>query len=147
MNRIIYGQDERLIPWAERVIGVTFRSDATAIGVEDSEGTIKAVVVYDGFGECDCNMHVASDGQGRWLNREALVHFFSYPFIQCGFRRVNGLVPAKNVRALSFDLNLGFVIEGKLKDALPDDDLYILGMTRDKGLALISKYAKGNRNG
>lgn len=144
---MVYGQDERLIPWAERIVGVKFRNDATSIGIENSRGEIQGVVVYDGFGECDCNMHVASDGKGRWLSREALVHFFSYPFIQCGFRRVNALVPAKNKHALTFDLKLGFVMEGRLKDALPDDDLFILGMTRDMGLALINRYAKGQRNG
>ncbi|WP_369674540.1 hypothetical protein, partial [Enterococcus faecium] len=54
------------------------------------------------------------------------------PFVQWNLRRVTGLVPAKNADALRFDLHLGFEREGYLKHALPDDDLIVLGMTRER---------------
>lgn len=129
MRNIIYDDDSRLIGWAREVIGCQFRGDAKAIGLE-SDGRLVAVTVFDGFSECDCNMHVASDGSGHWLGKDFLTCSFAYPFVQLKLRRVTGLVPAKNVTALRFDLHLGFKHEGICRDALPDDDIIILGMLR-----------------
>lgn len=127
---LVYGENERLISWAsERVGGIQFRPDAVAIGSE-RDGELVAVVVYDSFSEADCNMHIASDGTGMWMTKELLVSAFAYPFVQCGLRRVTGLVPAKNHTALKFDLHIGFEIEGHCRNALPDDDIIILGMTK-----------------
>lgn len=130
-TRLIYGQEDRLLPWACTRIGIpAFRRDAYSLGLE-RDGEIVAVVVFDCFSETDCNMHIASDGTGRWLNKELLLAAFSYPFGQLGLRRVTGLVPAKNEAALRFDENLGFVREGYHKHALLDDDMISLGMLRE----------------
>ena len=147
MKHVVYGQNHKFLYWAEDVIGLEFRSDAETIGLEDDDGNILAATVFDGFSKCDCNMHIASNGTGRWLTREFLVRSFAYPFLQLGMRRVTGLVPANNERALKFDLRLGFQIEGQLKDALPDQDIILLGMTRDTGLRLIQKYRQGALHG
>lgn len=145
MRTLVYNDDERLIAWAQKRIGSTFRSDARAIGLardsdigdpkdpdRDSQGRlIVGSVVYDGFSSTDCNMHVASNGSGSWLNRAFLAASFAYPFVQCGLQRVTGLVPASNRRALLFDLNLGFRIEGLCREAMPNgEDLYVLGMLK-----------------
>lgn len=131
MFRVIYDQDELLLPWAARRIEVdAFRADAKAIG-QERDGEIVAVVVYDGFTNVDCNMHIASDGSKRWLTRELLVRAFAYPFIQLGMRRVTGLVPADNEEALKFDLHLGFQLEGRCQEATPDGrDVIVLGMLK-----------------
>jgi len=127
---LIYGHDHMLLPWAAERIGIgRFRDDARAIGVGDGDN-IRGVVVYDTFSSADCNMHVASDGSGRWLTREFLCHAFSYPFIQLRLRRVTAMVPAKNLHALRFDEKLGFVREGYHPHGMPDDDLISLGMLR-----------------
>lgn len=128
--KLIYDQQERLLAWAEGKIGVSsFREAAKAIGLE-RDGELAAVVVYDGFSACDCNMHIASDGTRRWMNRALLAAAFAYPFVQLGLRRVTGLVPAKNVEALAFDQKLGFRLEGVCREALPDDDVVILGLLK-----------------
>ena len=130
-TRLIYGHEDRFLPWAAARIGIPgFRRDAYCIGLE-REGELVAVVVFDCFSDCDCNMHVASDGTGHWLNRMFLLASFSYPFGQLGLRRVTGMVPARNDAALKFDQNLGFVREGYHKNALPDDDIISLGMLRE----------------
>lgn len=147
MHSIVYGQNHRFVYWAEDVIGLEFRSDAESIGLADEAGKIRAAVVFDNFSKCDVNMHVASDGSRAWLNREYIVRCFAYPFVQLGMRRVTGLVPANNADALRFDLRLGFEIEGRLRDALPDQDIILLGMTRDVGLDVIQKYSKGASHG
>ena len=129
MGEIVY-DDESMIHWAIEKIGFEPRPDVRAIGWREN-GSLRAVTLYDGFSECDCNMHIASDGSGNWLRRAFLVASFMHPFVQWRLRRVTGLVPAKNKDALRFDLHLGFKQEGYLQHALPDDDLYLLGMLRE----------------
>jgi RimJ/RimL family protein N-acetyltransferase len=130
MATLIYGEEDRLLTWAQERIGVVFRRDAYTMGLE-RDGQIVAVVVFDTFSAVDCHMHIASDGTAAWMNKQLLVSAFAYPFMQLNLRRVTGMVPAKNVAALKFDEHLGFVREGFHPDACPDDDLISLGMTKE----------------
>lgn len=131
MARLIYGEEDRLLPWAQERIGVSFRRDAYTIGLRKN-GKVVAVVVFDNFSECDCNMHIASDGTRAWMNKSLLVSAFAYPFLQLRFNRVTGLVPAHNEAALAFDEHLGFVREGYHPKAGPEGgDLISLGMLRE----------------
>lgn len=141
VNGFIYGEDKRLLEWASEVIHFTPRSDARAIGWQE-HGTLRAVTIYDGFSECDCNMHIASDGTGNWLRRAFLKASFSHPFLQWNLRRVTGLVPSKNHAALRFDLHLGFKQEGLIRHALPDDDIIVLGMLREDCRWIQSHYRR-----
>jgi RimJ/RimL family protein N-acetyltransferase len=130
-TRLIYGNESRLLPWACARIGIAqFRRDAYPIGLE-RDGKLVAVVVFDGFSDCDCNMHVASDGSRRWLNKELLLASFAYPFTQLGFRRVTALIPSRNSASLAFNKALGFTQEGFHPHATPDDDLITLGLLRE----------------
>ncbi len=129
-SHLIYGQEDRLLPWAQERIGVAFRRDAYTLGLEKG-GELVAVVVYDGFSEFDCNMHIASDGTAAWMNKSLLVSAFAYPFIQLKLNRVTGLVPSKNEAALKFDEHLGFEREGLHRKACGDDDLISLGMLKE----------------
>lgn len=142
-SKLIYGQEERLLPWAAKATNVPgFRRDAYAIGLERDD-ELCAVVVFDTFSQTGCNMHIASDGTRRWMNKELLLSAFAYPFVQLGLKRVTGIVPARNTAALSFDEHLGFVREGLCRDGFPDDDMVILGMLR-KDCRFISQE---HRNG
>lgn len=138
MGEIVY-DDESMIPWAVERIGFQPRPDVRAIGWRE-DGVLRAVTLYDGFSASDCNMHIASDGSGNWLRRSFLVASFMHPFVQWKLRRVTGLVPAKNEKALNFDLHLGFIQEGYLRHALPDDDIVVLGMLRETCRYIPTKY-------
>lgn len=128
---LIYGQEDRLLPWAQERIGVTFRRDAYTLGLA-RRGEIVAVVVYDSFSSVDCCMHIASDGTTAWMNKALLVSAFAYPFIQLGLRRLTGLVPSTNEAALRFDEHIGFQREGYHPRAAPDGgDLISLGLMRE----------------
>lgn len=130
-SKLIYGQENRLLPWAQERTNAVYRRDAYTIGLEKG-GKLVAVVVYDAFGENDVNMHIASDGSRAWLNKELLVSAFAYPFIQLGLLRVTGLVPADNADALRFDEHLGFVREGYHPKAGPGGtDLISLGLLKE----------------
>ena len=147
MFKVIYGQDDVLIPWAAKRIGIaSFKPDATAIG-QERNGEIVAVVVFDGFSDVDCNIHIASDGSGRWLTRELLARAFAYPFIQLGYPRVTGLVPAGNNDALRFDEHLGFKREGYHRKAAPDGgDIISLGLLREDCRYIPKEYRIGSGN-
>lgn len=130
VSGFIYGEQDRLVVWASERIGYPPRTDAQAIGWQEN-GQLRAVTLWDCFSQCDCNIHIASDGSRQWLRKAFLRASFYHPFIQWGMRRVTGLVPAKNTAALTFDLHLGFQQEGVCRNALPDDDIIILGMLRE----------------
>ncbi|MNF99139.1 hypothetical protein D3C87_1255280 [compost metagenome] len=142
MTELVYDDIPSLLSWACERIGVRrFKDDACAFGVKRG-GKICAVIVYDCFSECDCNIHVASDGSRMWLTRKVLARAFAYPFIQRGMRRVTGLVPASNKAALDFDTHIGLKVEGYCPDAMPDDDIVVLGMTRKACPYIPPEYRK-----
>lgn len=131
--RIILDERDRLAAWAQaRIAHVPSWGEwCEAIGLE-RDGELAAVVVYNLYSDCDIAMHVAAVPGRRWMTREFLRVVFRYPFRQLGVRRVTGYVPEKNTDALRFDLHLGFVREGLMRNALPDDNIIILGMLRDE---------------
>ena len=130
-SKVIYGEEDRLLPWAERRIGVAFRRDAYTIGLE-RDGEIRACVVFDTFSQTDACMHIASDGTKAWMNKDLLLSAFAYPFNQLGLLRVTGLVRADNEAALAFNEHLGFVREGYHPKAGPGgSDLISMGLLRE----------------
>lgn len=143
MKTIVYDDRERLVQWAADTIGIgNFRPDAQAIGMVE-DGQIRAVTVYDCFSTSDMSMHCASDGTRRWLTREFLVRCFAYPFIQCDLNRVTGLIPANYTAALRFNRHLGFVQEGRCREAHGDgQDIIVMGMLRRFCKYLPKEYRK-----
>jgi RimJ/RimL family protein N-acetyltransferase len=66
------------------------------------------------------------------MTKELLWYAFYYPFVECGCKRVTGLVEEGNAAAREFDERLGFHLEAKLKDAAPEGDLLVYAMFRDE---------------
>lgn len=130
-SRLIYDEDERILPWAAKIIGINrFRSDAKTIGIE-RDGELQGCVVYDTFSEGECHMHVASINDGKWMTRGFLRAVFAYPFIQCGFLRVTVPIAEINKKARVFVLNLGFKQEGYHANGVKDGAYITHGMARD----------------
>ena len=142
MTEITHEDIPALLAWAAEKIGLLrFKPDARAFGVLRG-GELCAVIVYDSFSECDCNMHVASTGSGHWLTREVLVRAFGYPFIELKLRRVTALIPEKKADAIRFNEHLGFKLEGRCPEAMPDDDIQIRGMLRKECRFIPPEYRK-----
>lgn len=140
--RLLLNDRVRLLEWAGAIIGCQFFSDAQAIGWGDDE-TLRAVAVYDCWSGNDCHMHLASDGSGRWMTRQALAAAYYYPFVQNGLRRVTGHVEASNADALRLDVHMGWRREGVLREAAASgDDLIVLGMLR-RECRFISREHRG----
>lgn len=131
MAELIYNDPERLKAWAlERYPDAAVDGDTHALGYE-IDGKLVVVCLFNGFTRWECNIHVVTDGSRRWCSRGFLAAVFAYPFRQLGLQRVTALVPAKNTDALVLDIRLGFKPEGVKRAAYGDDDLVVLGMTRD----------------
>lgn len=130
MNRLLLGQEDRVIPWAAKIIGFEPEDqDMRAIAWGNDEH-IRGAVLYERFSRFDCIMHVASDGDSNWFSRPMLFAIFAYPFVQCGLRRVTGTIASKNAASLRFAQHLGFEVEGLCREAAENDDLVVLGMLR-----------------
>jgi len=125
--------------WALERIAWASRSDSgrntwgpfTAIGLID-ETQILAAVIYNDFYEVGCSIHIAAVPGRQWMTRALLKAAFTYPFIQLGYQRLTGYVPAKNWEARRLDEHLGFKQEGLLRQMLPDDDVILYGMLRNE---------------
>lgn len=123
--------DPRIAEWARLRIGVpSWMGSYTAMGFIEAE-QIQGAVVYDGFTQFECNMHVAVDNW-RHIRRTCLRAAFQYPFETLKLRRVTGLVDSAHPDALKFFERLGFCIEGEKKDATETGNEIILGLTRDQ---------------
>lgn len=132
MSEIIHRQDPAYLAWAAERIGIpSFRPDAKTLAIARN-GQLSGVIVYDTFSSVDCNMSAASDGSTQWMSRELIRAMFAYPFIQLGLRRVTAIVASRNTQSLNYSLNMGFQVEGFCPHAMEDDDVYILGMLREK---------------
>lgn len=125
---------ERLLRWAEPRMGVPegmLPPESLALGVVRGD-EIEAVVILNAFYSRQCAMHVASDGQRRWLNRGILRSIFGYVFDFRGLVRAHAVIPTWNRRAIMFIMHLGFLPEGTAKCGADDgSDGVLFGMTRD----------------
>lgn len=120
------------IAWAAQRIGLSgFRNDAKGIAMA-KDGSLAAVVVYDCWSEAGCFVHIASDGSKRWATAAYLMEIFAYPFVTANRRRITAFVHERNQESMAMCLHMGFKVEGKLAEAAPDGDMFILGMTRKK---------------
>lgn len=123
---------DRLIEWAGARLGISFFSDARAIGWGSDEA-IRAVAIYERWSSNDCCVHLVSDQRPGWLSRRFLAAGFHFPFVSAGLRRITGLVPAANTAAIRLNRHFGYRQEGVLRAASDDGgDLIIMGMLREE---------------
>ena len=87
-------------------------------------------VTYTAYTGTSMGLHVAGF-RPDWVCRDMIWVCFNYPFEQLGCSKLFGQVPASNLKALEFDLKLGFIEEARIKDVFPDGDLIVLAMKRE----------------
>lgn len=112
------------------------------------DGILQGGVVYTGFLHASIMLHMAGN-ETNWATRDFLWMVFDYAFNQLGVRKLVGLVPSNNTRAISVDLRLGFRLEGRLTEMLadPHEDLLILTMLKKdcKWLKVTPRYYRSNQ--
>ena len=132
MKTVIYGQNDRVIPWVGQRIDEDEFGQAEAIGLEQ-DGELIAGVVFNWYTGPSLSMHVAAEPGRRWMTRDYLYRVFAYPFLQVGCKRVTGLVREDNLDAQRFDEHLGFKREGLIRQGASDgSNLILYGMLKDE---------------
>lgn len=129
---IVSGNSDWIGPWVFGKTGGKWNGEGQTIGLTNSDEGLSAGVVFDNFNGANVNMHVASDGSRRWLNREFLWYCFYYPFKELKVKRVTGLVAEPNKDSRRFTEHIGFTLEARLKDAHPEGDMLVYAMTPDQ---------------
>lgn len=104
--------------------------DAIGLGLYNGDKLV-AGAVYEDFTRNNANVHIAFAGPHA-ITPAFIVAGFKLPFIDLKLPRITGLVPAKNDKALRFDLKLGWQVEGRIRRGLPDDDIILLGMLKEE---------------
>ena len=117
-------------PYLEAKLNIPFSDDAIFLGRLRDDGSIWGVVGFDNFSQYDCEMFMA--GEAGWISRSFLKASFAYPFKQLNKTRVTGRVDSDDHLALDIDLRFGFRVEGRLRNALGDRDIIIVGMLRQE---------------
>lgn len=110
-----------------------FKERAHVIACEDSQGivvyddaqNIAAMAVFDSFTVDGCSVHLAID------NPFAIRHgLFSevarHAFVACGRKRMFGLVPSNNAKALKLDRHIGFTEVARIPNAVAEGVDYIV---------------------
>lgn len=69
MKTVIYGQNDRVIPWVGQRIDEDDFGKAESIGLEEN-GELIAGVVFNWYTGPAISMHVAAEPGKRWLNRD-----------------------------------------------------------------------------
>jgi hypothetical protein len=70
------------------------------------EGEIQAAAAFDSFTDSACSVHIAMDNPFA-IKYGFLREIANHLFITCGRKRIFGLVPSNNVKALAFDYKIG----------------------------------------
>lgn len=127
-SRLIFNEDERIATWVQHRMPnfLGWNGYYRAVGYE-RRGVLAGGVVYTQHS--GANIVVATVLEAP-LTRGFLRSIFYYPFVQLGCRRMTALIDAKNVRSQELVEHLGFVREGRMHDATPDDDVLVYGLLK-----------------
>lgn len=112
----------------------------TALGLVRGDDLV-AGIIYNAYEGANVNMHIGAEKGSRWLTPEFLFAAFEYPFNQLGKRRATAHMAASNKAAIKFAENLGFELEGKMRNYYADDDAVIYGMLRENCRFLLKRAA------
>lgn len=128
MNKWVFNDKERVAAFVAREVDQTASwGGYNAIGVE-RDGELIAGIVVNNFNGTNATVHIALT---KSLPRDFLPVCFEYLFVQCGLKRVTGLVPADNPKALKFDLHIGFKEEFVMKHGHPSGAMHVLVMFKE----------------
>ena len=121
-------------PWAWQQMGegLWFPEGKSAMGEVTAAGEVLWAVVFDHYEEGgSIQMHIAISDP-KVVTRRAICAVFEYPFNQLDVKKVIGVVNSENIKALTFDVRLGFLVEAIITGAYDVGDMYILSMTREQ---------------
>jgi len=109
-----------------------FQTRTHVIRCEDTQGIvaydergIQAMCVADSFSVDSCNVHFAVDNPMA-VRHGLFTHFADWVFDAMGKKRMFGLVPDNNEKAIKLDKHIGFKEVARVPDAICDGVGYIV---------------------
>lgn len=119
-----------LRPYFEAKVGDRLPERAYFLGRWEHDRLLGVVAVWHlGAGDAE----VGWAGERGWLSRGFLRVVFAYLWNQLNLRRVTGRIHDNNADAIEASQRLGFVCEGRLRQARPDGgDVLIYGLLREE---------------
>lgn len=99
--------------------------DSQGIVAYDDNGDIQAVCVFDSFTTESCSVHFAI-GNPFVIKHGFFTEVANHAFHTLGKKRMFGLVPSDNPKALKLDLHIGFHEVARIPDAIRDGVDYIV---------------------
>jgi RimJ/RimL family protein N-acetyltransferase len=136
-------ENDGLKAWIEQRVP-EYKSGATTIcvGVE-REGKLLAAVAWDGWRGVSVEATIAAVSP-RWATRQTIATLLAYPFMQLKVQRVTAFVRKGNKLSRRFCEGIGFVMEGRMRDAGPNlETVLVYGLTRkDYAAKYIAPYAR-----
>ena len=81
----------------------------------------------------------------RWASKENFAAIGAWVFGQLGVKRITAAVKKNNKRARKFDEGMGFVVEGKIRQAHDGTDIMIYGLLKDEHEQWLRKAFNGKQ--
>lgn len=130
MAELVFDQKHRIGDWVAQQVGQTGDwGSFYAMGVVRGDEVIAGVVINNMNG-ANATCHVAIAYPTKMII-PLFEHVCQYAFLQCGLKRLTGMVPSNEPKILAFDKHLGFVEEFVMKDGAPGADMHILVLWPD----------------
>jgi len=111
--------------WVKERTHVIACEDSQGIVAYDDEYNILAVVVADSFTVDACCVHIAVDNPFV-MRHGFLEEVARHLFVTCGRKRLFGMVPENNKKALKLDAHLGFTEVARVPDAVAEGVAYVI---------------------
>ena len=111
---------------ADRAGGKYHPDDSQAIGLVKDDKII-AGVIFERYNGESLWVHIAAEGR---LTPTFIKAVCKYPYIDCDVNKVIATVSSANVKSVKFVENLGFTVEGRIRDAAPDGDIILYTMSK-----------------
>lgn len=120
-----------VIQWVSIMLGFPLQEKAVGIGwMRHGEPQI-GIVFYD-YSPENMFIHVAMKPKAYWSPVFCMA-LMDYAFTQARVGRLTGMFPSRNTAALKFALKAGAHFEGRLRQAAPGgDDYLIYGLLREE---------------
>ncbi len=124
--------------WTRQAAAAEGRIDlaVTMAGDDEYLGEIVLDAIDPVLGSANLRLTMRPHYRGRGYGTEAILLVLDMAFDGLGLHRVGALVPAVNARAQSLYENLGFRVEGRVRDAFRDGDGWtdgvVMGLLEDE---------------
>lgn len=135
---IVYGH--HIGDWvAHKIEGIYSPLESQAIGWVSQDGRVLAGAIFEDWNRASLVCHIATDGR---MSREFLKEVSTYAFIQCKVHKMIAPVASSNHRSERMVRKMGFIEEGRLRNAHPHGDVVLYTLTREDCRFLGERYGK-----